>query len=461
MNDKTKKNFSYELLFLLGILVFVFGCKDETYVYRPALEGGTPFDPNLPVEITGFIPDSGKIREKVIITGSNFGNNIKDVQVFFNDGFSDKKATVINVNGDAIYCLAPRLSDGESQIKVVVSEQAEATSLKTFRYKATANVSWVAGVGLLEGIGAKYNDGTLAEANFWKVQGIAALGDGYMMTFGYYESQSNKVRFISENDNKVITIQDGVYLGKPAMNEDKTRLYATSLNPPHIVYEYRKENGWLPYNVGEIKELGEGYDRIRSLAMMDKAHDPDQKWLYFCHKNRYFGRFNLETQETEVLGEQLDYRADAFVGYIVYDKFNDCFYLSHHSDYSIYKISKVGSTWTDGVQAEIFAGSPSQSAVIDGNREDARFKDPRGMCMDDDGNIYICDCDGADVIRKISALDGYVSTIAGTVGVESPQVNGDPAEAIFLDPYDISYDGNGNFYIAEWWEATIRKYSIE
>ena len=39
------------------------------------------------------------------------------------------------------------LSDGESQIKVVVSEQAEATSLKTFRYKATANVSWVAGVG--------------------------------------------------------------------------------------------------------------------------------------------------------------------------------------------------------------------------------------------------------------------------------------------------------------------------
>jgi len=83
MNDKKKKKFSYKVLFFLGVLVFVFSCKDETYVYRQDSLKGKPFNPDLPVEITGFIPDSGKIREKIVITGSNFGNSVKDVQVFF------------------------------------------------------------------------------------------------------------------------------------------------------------------------------------------------------------------------------------------------------------------------------------------------------------------------------------------------------------------------------------------
>jgi len=460
MKNKRKISFLTRIVFL-GMFVFTSGCNDETYVYDRDMGGGKPFNPDLPVEITGFSPASGKIREKVVITGSNFGNNINDVQVFFDDGYSDKKATVINVNGSSIYCLAPRQTDGNSRIKVVVSEGVQAIANETFRYHAVANVSWVAGVGLRNGTGAKYNDGTLAEANFWKPQGIVALGDDQMMTFGFHEGAANKVRFISVKDDQVITLQNGVYLGKPAINEERTRVYATSLNPPHIVYEYKKENGWMPYNVGEITAVGAGNDRIRSLVMMDKGHDPDQKWLYFCHKDRFFGRFNIETQQTEILGQDLDYNAAAFVGYMVYDKLRDCFYFSHYSAYSIYKISKTGANWTDGVKAELFAGSPSQSAVVDGSLADSRFRDPRGMCMDDEDNLYICDADRADVIRKISISDGYVSTVAGVLDVEKPLVNGDPAQSVFLDPYDISYDGNGNFFIIEWWESTIRKYSIE
>jgi hypothetical protein len=195
--------------------------------------------------------------------------------------------------------------------------------------------------------------------------------------------------------------------------------------------------------------------------MMDRAHDPNEEWLYFCHKDKIFGRFNINTEKTEILSTTLDVPVKSWAGYLVYDKFNDCFYVSLYESYSIYKISKTGARWEDGVQAELFAGSPSQSVVTDGPLEDARFRQPMGMCMDDDGNIYVCDCDGADVIRKISAIDGYISTIAGTLGKESPQANGNPAESVFLDPYDITYDGDGNFYIAEWWESTIRKYAVE
>ena len=97
--------------------------------------------------------------------------------------------------------------------------------------------------------------------------------------------------------------------------------------------------------------------------------------------------------------------------------------------------------------------------MTDGDFENARFRTPMGICLDDDGNIYVCDADNANVLRKIG-IDGYVSTIAGVVGVTGA-VNGDPSEATFLVPQDISYDGDGNFYIAEFWESTIRKYSIE
>jgi hypothetical protein len=453
----------YLVLMLAGFIALV-SCKEETFSYQENQVTGKPYDPNVPVEISGFTPDSGKIREKVVITGSNFGNDKEQVQVFFNDGFSDKEAIVISVDGTSIYCLAPRQSDGRSQIKVVVNKQSTpAVASKTFRYTAAITVSWVAGVGTRDGYGAKYNDGTLSEANFWKPQGIVALGDEQIMTFGFHEAASNHVRFISVKDDKVTTIQSGAYLGKPAVNETRTKVYATTLNPPHTVYEYKKESGWMPFNIGilEVPGFPNCCDRIRSLAMMDRAHDPNEEWLYFCHKDQNFGRFNINTGVTEILSSTLDVPVKNWAGYLVYDKFNDCFYVSLYESYSIYRISRTGANWADGVQAELFAGSPSQSAVIDGPLEDARFRQPMGMCMDDEGNIYICDCNNADVIRKISAIDGYVSTIAGTLNKESPQVNGNPAEAVFLDPQDISYDGDGNFYITEWWEATIRKYAVE
>ena len=449
---------------LLGFLVICFSCKDESYAFKNGQGNGMPYNPDQPIEISEFIPIKGKIREKVIITGRNFGNDASKVKVFFNDGFSDKEAQVISVDGTSIYCLAPRQSDGQSKIKVKIVDGQEAIAAESFQYIAAASVSWVAGAGKRDGAGAKYNDGTLTEADIWKPHAIVALGDNQMMTFGFYEDKANYVRLISANDDKVITVQSGVYLGKPAINEAKTRVYATTLNPPHTVYEYKKEIGWTPYVIGEIKvpKYTTCCDRIRSLVMMDEAHDPNQEWLYFSHKDQTFGRFNINTEETQILADEtLDMPTNSFAGYMVYDNIKDCFYVSLFDYYSIYKITKTGASWGDGVKAELYAGSPSGSSVVDGDLRDARFKRPLGMCMDDEGNLFVAEGSGADVIRKISGTDGYVSTIAGTLGVGEPQVNGDPATSVFLEPQDISYDGEGNFFIIEWWESTIRKYSVE
>lgn len=458
---KNKKTLLLKGLFFCGLFTLFFSCKSENYSHENSESKGDPYDPNVPIEITSFIPESGRIREKVVISGRNFGNDRTKIKVYFNDGTSDKEANIISVDGTSIYCLAPRQNSGDNQIKISVSGSPIVTASSTFSYTAATTVSWIAGAGLRDGEGAKHADGTLSESYFWRPQAMISLGDEQLMTFGLWESPGNKVRLISVKDDKVITLQDGVYVGKGAINEEKTRVYSTTLNPPHTVYEYRKEAGWTPYNIGVIQEVGSGNDRIRALVMLDKMHDPEQEWLYFCHKNRYFGRFNINTEQTEIITENLDIPSRDWGGYMVYNPIEDCFYVSIYQSYSIYKITKTGANWGDGVQAELYAGSPSSSSVVDGELLDARFRTPMGMTVDEEGNLFVCDAGGANVIRKISGIDGYVSTVAGTLGVEKPQVSGDPAESIFLVPYDITYDGEGGYYIMEHWEATIRKYSVE
>lgn len=458
---KNKKMLLVKSTLLLGVFVLLFSCKDDTYTYRPGVTNAPPYDPGKPVEITSFMPDSGKVREKVIIKGKNFGNDPSKITVYFNDGVSDKQANVISVDGTSIYCLAPRQNSGDNKIKVKVMDGEPISAPGEFVYTASANISWVAGKGKVEGAGAKYKDGSLSESHIWRPQGIGYIGDNQMLTFGWHEALSSKVRMISIDDDKVSTIQEGVYLGKPAVNASKTRVYATSVNRPHTVYEYRKEAGWTPYTIGEINvpNYTSQWDLIRAVAMLDEESDPNQEWVYFCHRDHTFGRFNIETEETQIIADRTLDIPNVWGGYLVYNKVKDCFYLSLYERFSIYRIIKTGNDWSDGVKAELYAGSPSQSDVIDGALEDARFKEPMGMCVDEDGNVYVCDRN-AHVIRKISAVDGYVSTIAGIKGVEGA-INGNPEEATLFFPQDITYDDEGSYYIAEDWESTIRKYSIE
>ncbi|MDR0845055.1 MAG: IPT/TIG domain-containing protein [Tannerella sp.] len=481
---KSKKNLFLVGIFILGIFVFIYACKNETYVYQQEQIKGTPYNPALPVEITGFTPEAGKIREKVVISGSNFGNDPSKVEVFFNDGISDRKANVLSVNGTNIYCLAPRQSSGNNHIKVSVSGSSAVTASGTFGYKAVETISWFAGAGNSNGNYGQNDahgalDGPLATATFFKPQGIVALGGGQVITFGFHQGIAARTRFISGPDNQVITLQYGAYMGKPAVNEEKTIVYNTYMNPTHTVYRYQKASGWTPENIGTIIVPSETvpYDQIRSLAMQDKAHDPNQEWLYFCHREKIFGRYNVNTDVTEEISTGIAGLPTAnWGGYMVYDKFKDCFYVSYFQNYSIYKITKTGADWGSGVEAALYAGSPApgQNLVIDGALADARFFQPKGMCIDDEGNLYIIESNHlendwgrtlnqGDVLRKISAIDGYVSTVAGVIGVEGPppRPRGEPLKSVLLDAQDISYDGEGNLFIAEWWEAQIVVYSVE
>lgn len=42
-------------------------------------------DPSEPVKLTTFYPDSGMYKEQVILEGSNFGQDVSKIKVYFNN----------------------------------------------------------------------------------------------------------------------------------------------------------------------------------------------------------------------------------------------------------------------------------------------------------------------------------------------------------------------------------------
>ena len=78
------------------------------------------------------------------------------------------------------------------------------------------------------------------------------------------------------------------------------------------------------------------------------------------------------------------------------------------------------------------------------------------MAVDSDDNIYIADANNHR-IRKVDAVTGNISTVAGT---GTPGYNGDGCRATtaqISNPYGVAVDGSGNVYIADGNNHRIRK----
>ena len=98
------------------------------------------------------------------------------------------------------------------------------------------------------------------------------------------------------------------------------------------------------------------------------------------------------------------------------------------------------------------AGGVQGSA--DGTGADARFSYPEGVAVDGDGNLYVTDTDN-HTIRKITPA-GVVTTLAGTAGSYG-SADGRGPLARFSGPVGVAVDGDGNLYVTDRQNHTIRK----
>ena len=100
------------------------------------------------------------------------------------------------------------------------------------------------------------------------------------------------------------------------------------------------------------------------------------------------------------------------------------------------------------------AGKAGSSGSTDGVGGNARFHAPSGIAVDKEGNLYVCDSYN-DTIRRITP-SGIVSTLAGRPGISGSR-DGLGANALLTTPHRIALDGSGNAYVTELTNYTIRK----
>lgn len=121
--------------------------------------------------------------------------------------------------------------------------------------------------------------------------------------------------------------------------------------------------------------------------------------------------------------------------------------------------ARVRKVTTDGI-IQTIAGNGTGSYYGDGGpATDAAIAEPRGVAVDNCGNVYISD--GINhVVRKVDTA-GIISTVAGT-GTGGFSGDNGPATAAELDaPEGIAVDAIGNLYIADSKNYRVRKVTFD
>lgn len=128
-------------------------------------------------------------------------------------------------------------------------------------------------------------------------------------------------------------------------------------------------------------------------------------------------------------------------------------YVADTGNDTIRKITPVGTSWV----TTTIAGTAETPGFTDGTNSGAQFFFPSGIAVDTNGNLYVSDTDNA-TIRELTPVgtNWVVSTIAGSVG-NFGSADGTGTNAQFFGTSGIALDSAGSLYVADVFNDTIRK----
>jgi len=128
-------------------------------------------------------------------------------------------------------------------------------------------------------------------------------------------------------------------------------------------------------------------------------------------------------------------------------------YVADGGNNTIRKLTPVGTNWV----VTTIAGTAGNIGSADGTNQAASFYYPSGVAVDTNGNVFVADASN-DTIREVTPVgtNWVVTTIAGTAGVNSSG-DGTNGAAQFSGPSGLALDGAGNLYVADTSNDTIRK----
>lgn len=398
------------------------------------------------------MPDSGGIRTKFIVKGSNFGEDKSQVKVYFKDEVgNEREALVLGVKPDVIYAQVPKQAGGESHVRVeIAGKEAELSNAeKTFKYIVTSSVSTV--VGKAKEGGNK--DGTLGETTFNTPRYVAVDNDDNVFIF----DSDGRTRLSSIEQNKTITLLDGMVIDQPLfIDKEKKQLFGPCDNANFGCFLFDANVSWVADKMGQLLANG-GWMHSVVLDPVDSTfviyrQNTGQLWTQPFDKNKR----TLNPNKAKRIGTLYNVGSNGLCAYNPVDKYVYCVLHSKSAVYR-FKLTRDTDGWPalDGDIEEYIPGAGA--GFRDGDVQEAQFNEPRGIAIDKEGNLYIADVNNHR-IRKVDTKLNIVTTIAGS---GKGYKDGDPLEAQFNQPWGVYLDKNEFLYIADQNNHCIRKLAIE
>ena len=455
MNQK-----KFYLILLAGVFVmacFLISCEKTTNTTKP--EAGPPYNPNIPVKVTSFFPDSGRYRHKVILEGENFGSDPSKIRVYFNK----KRAAVVGSSGNFMYVIVPRVAQNiDCEVAVAIGNDSVVHEHK-FRYSMVVMVSTLVGNGT-----ATNTPGPLAQATITPTS-IDADNNGNVFASvqnGFPGSNSADVGLVRINEDEnildiIINLGNvgalDVYSNRyQGMNFDKNTNIGYTMHRRNVnqyVILDPAEN-WLP-RVRLINWTNPVSERPTSLNMY-AGYNQHDGCIYVRYIQGQIVKIDPRTSEGTIIFKTPQ-QGTTTLGYGFDPKNPEWMYLTGSDGDMGHGIWRLNINSPAGTWERL--NTPTTAGHRDGPIGQAMFNTPYGARFDADGIMYICDYRN-HCIRTFNPETGLVGTLTGVPG-KSGFKDGGPDEALLTNPQFIGIDGSGNLYISDLNNNRVRKIAIE
>jgi hypothetical protein len=437
------------------MMVFA-SCEDKSGNTKVA------YDPNQPVEVTLFAPDSGRIAEMVLLDGSNFGTDLSLIKVFFNT----KEAKVVGSTGTRVLALVPRLPGDTCVISVEVDGK-KATYPGFFRYKIEASVTTFAGDGT-----DALNTTSLDKSQLKPV--YIGVDREYNVFVGANHSGGVLLK-LNEAENSVTvlaTTQHGfdrqcIPYSHPLTNVMLMGAVGSGIRDRFLTLDPKE--GWAPkmqfiknWTVNEFTMPLTGSFTMGGTTATYETH---YHCLYCEADGYYYTRYNsgqLVKIDPVTWDAEVIYETNSGVA------FGMAFHPVRKAELWIaYNAGQGGELANSLCRLDITDPSGTfqkMSGSINGGFRDgplaqAQFKSIRQLNFDDEGNLFVGD-NGNHCIRKVDTDNMMVETVVGIPGIKGAQ-NGKKEEATFNDPHGLVADIDGILYVSEYSGCKVRRIAIE
>ncbi len=464
-NIKVNRNWIGGLL-LSFILVFSVFSSCESSDIKADRHDFYPPDTLRESSLESFSPDSGGIATQLILTGYNLGTDTSYLRVTVNNKNAriirvDRDREVRDRY--FLYAVVPARAD-TGKVRLYVGpegQRKEYTSEYEFSYLFKRNVSTLAGIyeKIYENEKAP-TDGLYKEALFRRPWVIKSDSEGalYVIDEGRGTNKNGALRKLFNGFVETLAMNNSGPFQSPtdiafSLNEDTMYIANKShrsgvLTDACIIYSTR-DNGFVNWRNLVVKG---------GLGTTTVAVHPKTGELFFnSNTDGHIYRYNenMPDKVEKLIFVSTTGESDGLK--MVFNNDGTTLYMTVSDKHCIYKANYDIST-REFSTPELFVGQIGEAGYTNGVGTAAKLDKPYCIVVDEDENIFVAERHN-HIVRKITPK-GETSLWAGTPR-QWGNKDGLPDIAVFRDPQGLCIDQEGSMFVAEMGGHTIRKVVVE